>query len=267
MVHADAEYILVIRCAQVDVSHGLRVRAGVNSVFLVVHKGVPVHFQAVNGVKEGVDGAVTIAGDIEGVAVTLQRAGEGDLRVLILVALLEVALGEAVGAVELEVFPLKQVQNVGGLQLVTDVVALCLDDGAEFRMHGLGQIEAEVLGHDKSGAALAGLAVDADNGLVVPSYIGRVDGEIGDLPLAGFGLLHVLGPLVDGILMAAGEGGEHQFPYVGLTLPDVHFGDLLIDVADVVDVGEVQLGVNALGEHVQRDCDHVHVAGPLAVSK
>ena len=74
-----------------------------------------------NGVKEGVDGAVTIAGDIEGVAVTLQRAGEGDLRVLILVALLEVALGEAVGAVELEVFPLKQVQNVGGLQLVTDV--------------------------------------------------------------------------------------------------------------------------------------------------
>ena len=114
MIHADAEYILVIRCAQVDVSYGLGVRAGVNSVFLVVHKGVPVHFQAVNGVKEGVDGAVTIAGDIEGVAVTLQRAGEGDLRVLILVALLEVALGEAVGAVELEVFPLKQVQNGAG---------------------------------------------------------------------------------------------------------------------------------------------------------
>ncbi len=41
----------------------------------------------------------------------------------------------------------------------------------------------------------------------------------------------------------------------------------LVHVADVVDVGEVQPGVHALGVQVHGQGDHIHVAGALAVAE
>ena len=73
--------------------------------------------------------------------------------------------------------------------------------------------------------------------------------------------------LVDGVLMAAGEGGEHQLAHIGLPLAHLHLGAPLVHVPDGVDVGEVQLGVHALGVHVQGQGDHVHIAGALAVAE
>ena len=67
--------------------------------------------------------------------------------------------------------------------------------------------------------------------------------------------------------MGAGEGGEHQLAHIGLPLADLHLGDPLVHVADFIDVGEVQLGVHALGVEVEGQGHHVHVAGALAIAE
>ena len=67
--------------------------------------------------------------------------------------------------------------------------------------------------------------------------------------------------------MAAGESGEHQLAHIGLAGIHLHMGAALVYVPDFVDVGEVQLGINALGVHVHGQRDHIHVAGTLAVAE
>ena len=67
--------------------------------------------------------------------------------------------------------------------------------------------------------------------------------------------------------MAAGEGGEHQFAGVGLTVSYGHLGAALVHLFDLVDVGEVQLGIYALSEHIHGQSDDIHVAGALAVAE
>ena len=76
--------------------------------------------------------------------------------------------------------------------------------------------------------------------------------------------LHALG---DRVLMRAGEGGKHQRAAVRLALIDVHAGDPFVHLADVRQVGELQLRVHALGVHVQRERDDVYVAGAFAVAE
>ena len=67
--------------------------------------------------------------------------------------------------------------------------------------------------------------------------------------------------------MGAGEGRKDQVAGVGLAVAHVHAGELLIELHDVGHVGEVQLGVHAVGEHVHGHGDDVHVAGALAVAE
>ena len=117
-----------------------------------------------------------------------------------------------------------------------------LDDAAELGVHGLGEVEAEVMLHDVGGAALARLGVDADDGLILPAHVGRVDGQIGDLPELGAALAHVRRALVDGVLMRAGEGGEDQLSSVRLALAHLHFGAALVHIPDLVHVGKSSSG-------------------------
>ena len=56
MIHAHTKDIGAVRNTEVDVGHSLGVRAGVDGVFLVVHKGVTIQVLPVDGVEEGVDG-------------------------------------------------------------------------------------------------------------------------------------------------------------------------------------------------------------------
>ena len=79
----------------------------------------------------------------------------------------------------------------------------------------------------KAEPPLARLGVDADDGLVLAAHVGGIDGQIGHLPVLGAALLHVAGALVDGVLVGAGEGGEHQLTHIGLPLADLHLGDPL----------------------------------------
>ncbi len=70
---------------------------------------------------------------------------------------------------------------------------------------------SKVMLHDKGYAALAGLAVDADNRLVL--RVPRLPDRWADraLPNRAAALLHILA-FVDGILMRTGKGCKHQLP-------------------------------------------------------
>ncbi len=114
-------------------------------------------------------------------------------------------------------------------------------------------------------AALAGLAVDADDRVVAAAQVGRVDGQVGDFP-GGVGLLH-REALLDGVLVRAGEGREDQVAGVGVARVHGQLVAVFDAAADFVDVGEVQARMDALGVQVQRQGDQVHVAGALAVAE
>ena len=234
----------------------------------VVQEGEAGHLLALDGVEEGVDGAVALAGYLKDSIGVLEGAPEGDVGVTLVVhALLEGVLKQLVGLLDVHIFLEEQLVDALGSDLLAHRVGLHLNDVAKLRVHGLGQIEAEVVLHDIGGAALARLGVDADNGLVLPAHIGGVDGQIGDLPEVAAALLHILSALVDGVLVATGEGGEHQLAGVGLPVPHGHLGAALVHVLDLVDVGEVQLRIYALSPHIHGQGDHIHVAGALAVAE
>ena len=76
--------------------------------------------------------------------------------------------------------------------------------------------------------------------------------------------VHALG---NGILMGAGEGSKNQGTGIGGPLVDVHPGAALVDFHNGGKVGEVQLGIHAVGVHIHGQGDHIHIAGPLAVSE
>ena len=134
-------------------------------------------------------------------------------------------------------------------------------------MHALGQLKAVEGIHHEGYAALAGLAVDPHNGLVLPANIAGIDGQVGNLPKLAAALMQRLHALVDGVLVGAGECGEHQLARVGMPGRNIHLGAALINLRDLADIFDVQLGIDSLGEHVVGHGQNVHVAGALAVAK
>ena len=76
VIHTDTKNIISVLVAKVDVCHGLGIGAHADGVGLVVHEGEPVHLLAVDGVEESVDGAVALAGHLEGGVGVAQRAAE-----------------------------------------------------------------------------------------------------------------------------------------------------------------------------------------------
>ena len=61
---AHPEGVLSVGGLQVDVAHGLRVGAGGDGMLGVIHKVEFADLQLRDGVEEGVDGAVALAGDL-----------------------------------------------------------------------------------------------------------------------------------------------------------------------------------------------------------
>src|SRR5690554_8220788 len=97
-------------------------------------------------------------------------------------------------------------------------------------------------------AALAGLAVDADDRVVAATDIRRVDRQVGDFPDT-VGIL--LGEaLADRILMRAGEGGMHQIADVRVARMHRQLVALFHDLAYAVDIGEIQARMQIGRAHV-----------------
>ena len=151
-----------------------------------------------------------------------------------------------------------------GLDLPVQILRQLLDDGAELLQHLPGQGDAVELLQQKAHPALAGLAVDPHRLPVGGAHIGGIDGQIGHLPAVPVHLGHAL---LDGVLMGAGEGREHQVPGVGMAFMHRQLVDGLHRAANARHVPEVQLRVHALAEQVHRHGHDVAVAGALAVAE
>ncbi|GAA5706153.1 hypothetical protein Save01_07009 [Streptomyces avermitilis] len=126
---------------------------------------------------------------------------------------------------------------------------------------------------DVRDAALAGLRVDADDGLVGAADVLGVDRQVRDGPLdvvdrdalGGRVGLHRVEALLDGVLVGAGEGGVDEVADVRVAGVDLHLVAVLGGAADLVDVREVDLRVDSLREQVHAQGDQVDVAGALAL--
>ena len=179
----------------------------------------------------------------------------------------ELVYGQLIFFRDIEVFLLEYMQKLVRDELAPELVTLLLDKRAKFRMHLLRQVIAKVVLHNKRRAALAGLGVDADNRLVLPAYVRRVDGKVRNLPVFCAGLAHILHALVDCVLMGAGKRGKHQLAHVRRALMDFHVGAALIDFLVFRQVAEIELRVDALRKHVEPYCYDIEVAGALTVAE
>ena len=142
-------------------------------------------------------------------------------------------------------------------------VGVLLDHPAELDLQPARQVELVLGLQDVGDAALAGLAVDPDDGLVGAADVLRVDRQVRRLPgdARSTGTpgsrprrLEGLEALLDGVLVGAGERRVDQVAGVGVARVDRQLGAVLDRAADLVDVGEVDLRVDALAEqvHAQR---------------
>ena len=128
----------------------------------------------------------------------------------------------------------------------------------ELDLQPAGEGEAVLGLHDVGDAALAGLAVHPDDGLVGATDVGRVDGQVRHAPhlvvarAAGRLGVGVEGgeALLDGVLVRARERGVDEVAHVGVALVHRQAVAVLGGAAQGVDVADVELGVDALAEQV-----------------
>ena len=234
----------------------------------VALKLVFVQADLLQRVEERVDRAVAGALQLDLVgAVNEQSALEMHIILAVFAFFINFSACELIFGRMVEIVVLKDLKQLLGDQLALELLTLCLHQLGELRMHALGQVVAEGVAHHKRGAALSGLRVDADDRLIFSADVRRIDGQIGDLPVFGTAVAHILIALVDSVLMGAGEGGEHQLADIGLTRVDTHIGAALVDVAEMGEMTEIELRVNALCVHIQAHGDDIHIAGALAVAK
>src|SRR5690606_33338266 len=98
--------------------------------------------------------------------------------------------------------------------------------------------------HDIGYATLAALAVDPDDILVSAAHVAWIDGQVGNFP--GIPFLIEVETLLDGILVAAREGGIDQAAGIGLAWMHVDLGAGLDHRGDAIHVAEIQFWIDAL---------------------
>ena len=150
-----------------------------------------------------------------------------------------------------------------------------LDHAGELDLEPARQVHPPLGLEDVRDATLAGLTVDPDHRLIGAAQVVRVDRQIRDAPRdavdrgpgrAGV-LLHPLEALLDGVLVRAGEGREDEVTAIRVAFVDLDLVAVLDGAPDRVDIREVDLRVDALGEQVHPHGDEVDIAGALAVAE
>ena len=111
------------------------------------------------------------------------------------------------------------------------------------------------------------LRIDANYRLVAAAQIGGVDGKIGHAP--DFVILPRMGikALLDRVLMRPRKGGEHQFACIRVARVDGELVAIFDRRDDLVDVAEIEAGVQPLRVHVERQRDEIDIAGSLAITE
>src|SRR5690606_35289767 len=256
-----------------DVRGGLRGGALAHGVLLVVQQAY-VDAEAPQRVEEGRDRTVAAADQGGLLAVDGGLDRQGVHAVAVGGGLARGDLDAAPGVVRVgQVLVLEDLPDVLRRDLAALGVRLRLDDLGELDLHPARQVQVVVVLQDVGDTALAGLRVDPDDRLVGAADVLGVDGQVRHGPLQvvdadalGLGLgLHGVEALLDGVLVGAGEGRVDQVAHVRVARVDLTLVALLPRATDLVDVGEVDLRVDALGEQVHTQGDQVDVAGALAM--
>jgi hypothetical protein len=161
------------------------------------------------------------------------------------IAVLEEMMFEvAHGRARSEIGPREQLPDLGGADLAAMRVGVPWTTRGELDLQAARHDDA-VFGLQQIGdAALARLAVDADHRVVAAADVGRVDRQVGHVP-ERIRLLHGKA-LLDGVLVRAGEGREHEIADVGMARVDRQLAAVLDSAGDGVDVRKVEARVDAL---------------------
>ena len=155
-----------------------------------------------------------------------------------------------------------------GQKLLMSAIGNALDEVAEIFAHLLRQIKPEFLLQEIADAALARLAVDADDvAVVLAPDIFRIDIKVRHIPELRMLLLAPLHALGDRVLMRARESGEDQLARIRLTRVDTHARHALVKLDKLGHIGKVQLGIDAEREEVHGKRHDVRVARALTVAE
>jgi hypothetical protein len=65
----------------------------------------------------------------------------------------------------------------------------------------------------------------------------------------------------------AGKGGVDQFADIRVPLADLHLVGIFVDVLHPLDVGAIQLRIDALRVKIQRQRHDIDIAGALAIAE
>ena len=120
--------------------------------------------------------------------------------------------------------------------------------------------------HHIGNAALTALAVHTNHCFVVATNVLGVDRQVGNTPRV-IRIAECFKALLDGVLVTARERGVHKVAHVWVALWHWQTVTKFGSAAQRIDVGDVELGVNTIHHHVQRNVDEVEVAGAFAIAK
>ena len=135
---------------------------------------------------------------------------EGDVDLHRIVFPLKIEIGDFDAAVQIQILRSEDFKDFVGLQLLVLVVGNLFADIAEMLPHLGRQIVAEGLLQKVADAALSGLGIHPDHiGVVGAADVLRVDGNVGHIPFMQIVFASVFHALCNGVLVRAGEGGEH----------------------------------------------------------
>lgn len=126
-------------------------------------------------------------------------------------------------------------------------IALLLNATAEILLQRAGKLQAMILLQQPGGAAFTRLAVYPNHSFVTAADIGRVEWQIGDLPLRFLMLAAVSESLLNRILMRAGKSGKYQLPGIGMTGMNRQFIAVGHHLNNPRHITKVQSRRNALG--------------------
>ena len=242
-----------------------RIGAASDGVFVIIQEREIEREMALQRIDEGVDGAVAAPFDDQARTIRPRQCrnefaavgagGRGHL------------LDERQGRVFQQIGLLEQRPNIRRGQLFAVAIHLRLRDARKLHLQRARQIEAVIGAQDIGEAALARLAVDADHRLVIATNVFGIDRQIGHLKQRVIALGLGVKAFLDGVLMRAGKSGVDQFADIGVALVHGQLVAMFNDLLQPIDVMQIQFGIDALGEHIERHGDDIDIAGALAIAK
>jgi hypothetical protein len=140
-----------------------------------------------------------------------------------------------------------------------------VDGATHLLVHEFGQLVAKLVFEHVGDPALAGLGIDPDDGLVVAADVGRIHGDVKYVPNRIRFL--PIPRLLDGILVRAAEGREHQVTRVGMTRVHLHASRALVHLADPGQVAQIEARVDPVGVQVQGEGDQIEIARTFAIAE